>query len=152
MTQYCSVMSQPNYILLTDVPTEQIRCLAACLDQAPLCELVDSNGNDSISDENWRKLIKRLAKADKKYNNLLEKSYIQSLEKEAWNLKSPSFKLLEDLKARRLDIKLFRSCLEHKDVHCESALSVLSDESKSHVLGCLTVLPYRWCGGEGLET
>ena len=120
-------MAQPQ--LLSDVTAEQIKEIAAYLDQGPLGELVDSDGNDSLSDEYWRKLIKRLAKLDRKYN-LLDKSSIRSLEKEAWDLKSPSLKLLAILQNRGLQFEVFRSCLEHKEVQCLNALQVLKNGRK----------------------
>ncbi|KAL5460632.1 hypothetical protein EMCRGX_G034090 [Ephydatia muelleri] len=131
-------MAQPNFSpkSLSDVTQEQVKEIAAYLDQGPshreldqgpLLELVDLDGNDSISDEYWRKLIKRLAKLDKKYTNLLDKSYIRSLEKEAWELKSPSLKLLANLQSRGIQLEMFRSCLEHKEVHCVNALEVLKN-------------------------
>lgn len=134
-------MAQPNFSpkSLSDVTQEQVKEIAAYLDQGPshreldqgpLLELVDLDGNDSISDEYWRKLIKRLAKLDKKYTNLLDKSYIRSLEKEAWELKSPSLKLLANLQSRGIQLEMFRSCLEHKEVHCVNALEVLKNGSK----------------------
>ena len=118
---------------LRDIPEEQLDEIAAYLDQGPSYEsVVDRDGTDSLSDEYWRRLIKRLAKVDKKHVNLLDKSYIRDLEKEAWELKSPSKKLLETLKNpnRGLELDLFRSCLGHKDVNCRDALKVLKEGSK----------------------
>lgn len=128
---YLTKMAQSNYSQrsLSDVTQEQIKQIAAYLDQMPLCELVDQDGSDSMSDEYWRKLIKRLGKIDRKYINLLDKSYIRSLEKEAWELKSPSLKLLATLQSRGLQLKVFRSCLEHKEVNCVSALDILTNDS-----------------------
>ena len=101
------------------LPGEQLKELAGYLDQFPSAP----EGDEEQSDEYWRLLINELRNSPTtsrqcNYTNV----QIEDFATEALKDRSPSLKLLYDLRVRKLSFDVFLTCLEK--IQCTGAVNM----------------------------
>ena len=108
-----------------DIPQEQLKELASYLDEFPS----RPEAGEEESDEYWRLLMNELRSSpttSRKFN--YTNVQIEDFATEALKDRSPSLKLLYDLRERKLSFDVFFACL--KKIQCAGAVNMFRAAGK----------------------